>query len=61
MISASRSRYSSQRVIIGKGDDEDVTTGQGKHSYQEPHTDIHAFITVLSQEVTEFPKKVLHI
>lgn len=61
VITASRSTYSSQWVITGKGDDEDVTTGQGKHSYQEPHSDICAFITVLSQEVTEFPEKVLHI
>lgn len=61
MITASRSTYSSQRVITGKGDDEDVMMGQGKHPYQEPHTDIRAFIAVLSQEVTELSEKVLHI
>lgn len=50
-----------QWVITVKGDDEDATTRQRKQSYQDTHTDIHAFAAVLSEQITVFPEKVLHI
>ena len=35
--------------------------GKENKSYQDIHTDIHAFGAVLSEQITVFPEKVLHI